>query len=407
MKIVYVSKFDLVGQIFNGYCLMNSLNDIGHKCNQLVFYKQGRNENVEEVLSQKEKYLLVMLRNLEMECGAVDLFYPFGEKLIFSEKFKTADIVHFQLFHNKIISMYNLKKLLTQKTSVWTIHDPWIFTGHCVHPLECEQWKFGCKHCERGNDHYFPLYANTADQMWEIKRSQLENVDIDIIVSTDFMLHYVKNSPITAHFTKVHKIPFGVDLSRIKNYEKAEAKKLLGIPETNMVIGVRDEEDEIKGVKLFLEALKKIGKNNLSILTVGGGRMLENFDEKLSCIRLGIQMDVDKMDLFYSASDIFVMPSLAESFGLMAIEAMAHECAVVCFKDTVLAEITDAGRCGLAAEYKNADSLAEKIKQLLVRKEEREARGKLGRKIVAARYRYDDYVRKHIALYQNILEEKK
>lgn len=406
MKIVYVNNTDLPGRIFNGYNLMNSLNEMGHECNQLVLQKVSSNRNVEEIISKKEKYISFLLKNLEMEIGAIDLLYPYFHQIALSESFQSADIVHYQLLHNRMLSMYDLRRMLTIKKAVWTLHDPWLFTGHCVHPMACEQWKSGCKACSRQYDASFPLYHNTAGQMWEIKRRQLENLDIDVVVSTDFMLRYVKNSPITAHFTKVHKIPFGVDLGRIKNYEKAEAKRVLGIPETNIVIGIRDEENEIKGTHFFVEAMKQINPEGVAVLTIGHGKTVKALENDFFCLELGWQNDLEMMDRFYSAVDIFVMPSLAESFGLMAIEAMAHECAVVCFKGTVLEEITDAGVCGLAADYKNADALADKIKQLLTGKEEREARGKQGRRLVSERYRYEDYVKKHIKLYQTILEEK-
>jgi glycosyltransferase involved in cell wall biosynthesis len=111
------------------------------------------------------------------------------------------------------------------------------------------------------------------------------------------------------------------------------------------------------------------------------------------------------MGRFYSAADIFfLMPSLAESFGLMAIEAMAYECPVIVFENTVLPEITFAPLCGLAVKYKSGRALKDAVEYLISDPEDRIARGRLGRELVFEHYRYSDYVNKHLELYEAIMK---
>ena len=90
----------------------------------------------------------------------------------------------------------------------------------------------------------------------------------------------------------------------------------------------------------------------------------------------------------------------------MAIEAMAQRCAVVCFKDTTVEEITDAPECGVAADYASALSLKQKLTDLIQNKDEIIYRGNLGRKIVESKYRFDMYVDRHIELYKEVMMEK-
>ena len=407
MKITYINNTDLPGRIFNGYDMMNTLNRFGNECYQIVIDKKSDNENVKRLFSQSENHILSLLFAYETEIGCINLLNPFIERLVNHDNFRSADIIHYHLLHNRMISMYDLNKLLKSKPCVWTLHDLWMLTGHCVQPVDCDKWKTGCIECNKKNDEAFPLYHNTSDQMWKIKKQQLEDVNPDIVVSTDFMADCVKKSPITSHFDKIHKIPFGINLNSIKNIDKDDAKKKLGIPKDRFVIGIRDENNSIKGVYYFVEAMKKINPCNITIISVGNGTMLEELSDNYNCVKLGWCNDLDMMDLFYSASDLFAMPSLAESFGLMAIEAMAHETPVVCFDNTVLPEITHSGESGIAVEYKNSDALSEAIVQMKENKDECVIRGKKGREIVSTDYRYDDYINNHISLYESILQKER
>lgn len=404
MKITHINNTDLPGRIFNGYDMMNTLNSLGHNCKQIVIDRKSDDENVSALLSKGEMYVKTLLQSTEAEIGSVNLLNPYTDKLINHIDFQNADIVHFHLLHNNMISMYELNRLLKSKLCVWTLHDPWIFTGHCIHPLDCEKWKTGCTKCNRHFDYGFPLYHHTAGQMWKIKQEQLQNINIDVIVSTDFMVNYIKQSPITAHFAKIHKIPFGIDLKSIKNIDKSEAKKRLHIPTDNFVIAIRDEESQIKGVKYFVEAVKKMDPIGITIISVGSGNILSTLYDKYNCLKLGWQNNSEMMDLFYSAADVFVMPSLAESFGLMSIEAMAHETPVICFENTVLPETTHAGESGIAVEYKNSTALYRALSGMKGNKDECIMRGEKGRKIVEKYYRYEDYISKHIELYNKLLK---
>lgn len=404
MKITHINNTDIPGRIFNGYDIMNTLNEHGHEVSQIVIDKLSNNKNVYELLSPKEKHIKNILSSSESMIGAVNLLFPYADKLMNHPIFQQADIIHYHLLHNQLISMYDLNKLLKSKPCVWTLHDPWIFTGHCVHPLDCDQWKTGCKKCSRPYDAAFPLYHNSADQMWQIKYSQLDDVDIDLIVSTEFMYKYIKESPITSHFTHIHKIPFGLDLTKLNSIDKKEAKRALGISEDSFTIGVRDEANPIKGIKYLIDALKIVNDDNITIISVGSGDMLSKISEEYHHIHLGWQNDPNKMDLFYSASNIFVMPSLAESFGLMSIEAMAHETMVICFENTVLPEIVHSEKSGIAVKYKNSEELAKAIIEMKNNIDECNYRGQVGRKIVENNYRYEEYIKRHIDLYNNILK---
>jgi glycosyltransferase involved in cell wall biosynthesis len=403
MNITYVSNTDLAGRIFNGYELHKTLNEIGYKSNQIVIEKQSKDDTVIPLLSEHELFIRNNLKVLERELSVNAMLFPYFNNLVENEIFKNPDIIHYQLIQNDFLSIADFNKLSKIKKCVWTIHDPWIVTGHCIHPLYCNKWKEGCENCENLQDAAFPLNVDRTNQLWKIKKETFEKVDIDLIVSSNFMINYLKKSPITCHMNRIHKIPFGINIEKINNVSKEEAKSKLNIETNNIVIGFRNEQSKLKGTKYIEEALLKLReKEKITILTVGTNSVPDKIKNMFNVIELGWQNDDKIMDTFYNAIDIFLMPSLAETFGLMSIEAMAHKCAIVVFKDTVLEEITFAPDCGVAVKYKSSDELKETIERLIDNYEERLFRGNLGREIVGKYYKYSDYVNEHIELYKEI-----
>ena len=74
------------------------------------------------------------------------------------------DIVHLHNLHGYYLNIDLLFRYLKQKKLkvVWTLHDCWSFTGHCVHFLEvgCDKWKTECGHCPLTRQ--YPASLSTA-----------------------------------------------------------------------------------------------------------------------------------------------------------------------------------------------------------------------------------------------------
>ena len=164
----------------------------------------------------------------------------------------------------------------------------------------------------------------------------------------------------------------------------------------------------IKGCKYLYEALGKLDvRLNTTLMCVGTGTIPEFIKSKYQVIELGWTNNDNKIVDFLEATDIFVMPSLAEGFGVMSIEAMAAGCAVVCFETTTVEEITNAPECGVSVEYKSSEALAKAIQDLLNQWEETERRGKLGHELVKRKYQFKDYVERHRKIYEDVYENSR
>lgn len=107
----------------------------------------------------------------------------------------------------------------------------------------------------------------------------------------------------------------------------------------------------------------------------------------------------DEIPLWMNACDLFVLPSLRESFGVVQIEAMACGKPVVATRNGGSEEIITSEEYGLLVEPGDSEELAEKILMALDRKWDREAILKY-----AERYTWESISKEIMEIYYQILK---
>jgi glycosyltransferase involved in cell wall biosynthesis len=408
MKILYINDNDLKGRRFNGYDLQVMLNKSGYEAKQFVIAKESADGNILNMISSKEGYFIhERCKEFEKLMSLQSVIYPFGELLAEKEEFKEADVVHYHLIFNQYMSLYSFEKLSKMKPTVWTFHDPWAMTGHCVYPVDCKGWQSGCDPCPY-LDRYAPLEEDNASSIWNIKMDIYKRLDIDIVVASQWMYDMVKRSPLTKHFERVHLIPFGIDLDLFKRRKnRNEIRKKLKIKKDNFVIMFRQAQ-EWKGVSEIKLMLKKLdSKKSITILTVGDTEMLNKLKDKYQIIEYEWVNNNDLMVDLYSAADLFLMPSVAEAFGLMAIESMACNLPVIVFEGTSLPSVTFSPKCGIALKKGDTETFVKTVERLISDPKECKERGVLGRKLVEEHYQIERYHNQLIGLYEEICKRNK
>lgn len=404
MKILEINYTDLAGHIFNGYDLHLKLNQLGNDARMIVLSKKSAQNTVIQLTF--DSIFHQQLIEFEKKYSISNIIFPYAGGIEQLKEFQEAELVHYHILHNQMISLLDYPRLMNQKPSIWTIHDPWIITGNCIHPLECQKWRRECDICRSIHQHTYRMNQDNTKFMWNVKKNILRQINPHIVVASDFMKAYLQDSPITSHFSKLHVIPFGVDISKYNLYQKVDAKKKFGISNDKIVIGFRVTDDPIKGCKYLYQALMQLEhREEIVLLSVGGFSIPNKVKQKYQIVELGWVFEEQQMIEFMMACDIFLMPSLAESFGLMSIESLAAGSAFVCFKGTVMEEITQAQECGISVKYCSSKELAKAIEYLIKNPNERKNRGILGHELVKKKYSFNQYIDKHKELYEKILEQ--
>ncbi len=169
---------------------------------------------------------------------------------------------------------------------------------------------------------------------------------------------------------------------------------------------------EIKRLALVLEAVSELVRGDrgcrLRVLIVGKGKKEKYLN---MARRLGIAERVTfagvtrEVERYYLASDIFVMPSVFDTFGMTVLEAMAAGLPVVITKKVGARDLIDHGTHGFVLEERpSAHDLCEKLGFLLDPKN-RTAMGEQARQ-VALRYTWERTANQVEEMYRRLLADK-
>lgn len=406
MNVLQVNYTDQLGKRFNGGALASWLNANGHQSRQAAALRQSPAGHTAPIvpphLERAINSIAYRARKLEKVVGLDNVFCPQSFFFPFNSHFKSSDLVHYHIVHNHFFSYLALPWLSRLKPSVWSLHDPWALTGHCIHPINCEGWRTGCKPCPH-LDYSFALRRDTAWLNFKLKDFAYRNSTMHIVVASQWMQRLVQQSPLMQHFP-LHLIPFGLDLDLFKPANKSLAKAKLGIPDDRTVIGLRALDGPFKGLECSQQALDLLpGELPIHILTCQKKGMFAALAGKFPITELGeIEGDTNMVD-FYNATDIHLMPSIAESFGMMAMEAAACGVPSVVFDGTPLPDVCFAPEGGLAIASGDVTALSRALHLLVSNDTLRCAMGARARVLAEANYSFDKYANAMLNLYNGIL----
>jgi D-inositol-3-phosphate glycosyltransferase len=219
---------------------------------------------------------------------------------------------------------------------------------------------------------------------------------------------------------KITIIPPGVDTELFHPHSPEDAKSRLGVKPCNRMLLFVGRIEPLKGVDTLMRAMALLAHErpawagNICVAIIGGDPdTSENEElERLKTIRaeLGITdlvtflgaRDQDKLHHYYSAAEMVIMPSHYESFGMVALEAMACGTPVIASEVGGLAHLVRNGKNGLHVPNGNPVELAKAIARLV---DDHELRERLGQRAhqYAQQYSWECIADRIQALYRKAL----
>jgi glycosyltransferase involved in cell wall biosynthesis len=406
MNVLQINSNDVFGNRFNGIAIRDLLRKRGIESKHLVWRRWSEDPEVKQAfdfpLSRRIASLLIKAEDLLSIQSWLHLQWL---SLVWAEEFRTADVVHYQVIHDGFFSLAAFPFLTRRKPSVWTLHDPWAMTGHCLYPLDCTRWQSGCGSCPQ-LDLPFPLRHDRTAMNFRFKSAVYRRMDMDIVLASRWMMDFARRSPLIKDF-RLHHIPFGVDLERFAPRPAEAARNRFGIFPGRKVIAFRAAEGPYKGLEKLKEALRLVETDQpICLLTTNTYGRLDEFIGKHQILEVGWTFDDDTLADYYAAADFFVMPSTAEAFGLMAIEAMACGKPVLSFEGTSLPEVTFAPDAGLAVPKGDEAALAAALRRWLQNPDEVAERGRQSRRYAEEHYAISLHANRIARLYQDIIDRR-
>jgi len=225
---------------------------------------------------------------------------------------------------------------------------------------------------------------------------------------------------------KIRVIPAGVDTERFRPIPVEVAKAHIGIPQERKLILFVGRIEPLKGIETLFRAIAILAKetpcfcDNICVSIIGGeGEATEATrsaeEERLRELREQLELrdlvtflgskDQDALPYYYSAAYVVVVPSYYESFGMVAVEAMACGVPVIASKAGGLMYTIQDGLTGLLFPSNSPAALAEKLCMLLDEPELRDKMGENARQW-AQRFAWPNIADQIVALYGELLSRQ-
>ena len=219
------------------------------------------------------------------------------------------------------------------------------------------------------------------------------------------MVATVKASPLLGKFP-VSVIPNGLDTNEFAPRNKRAAREILDLPADARIVLFAAEYVTLrrKGLDLLVAALGQLREiPTLFLLSMGSGHC--EIPGQITHRHLGRIQDDRMLSIVYSAADLFVFPSLQETFGQTALEAMACGTPVVGFEGVgCIPELVSCGVTGRKVPLGDVAALRAAIAQLLRDPARLKEMSVHCRRLVVEKYNLELQAKSYAQLYGSLID---
>jgi D-inositol-3-phosphate glycosyltransferase len=224
---------------------------------------------------------------------------------------------------------------------------------------------------------------------------------------------------------RIEVIPCGVDVSLFHRIPRDEAKAYLEMPEHHRMVLFVGRIEPLKGIDVLMEAMALVLeqmhelRDEICLCIIGGDpdAGVDDLDQEMSRLQqmreqLGIDEVVtflgkkaqDALPYHYSAAEVCVVPSHYESFGMVALEAMACGTPVIASKVGGLTFTVREGQTGFLVPSDDPRALADRLRLLLADEQLRHAMGRQAIQL-SQRYSWSVVASQVVAAYRNLVAQ--
>jgi D-inositol-3-phosphate glycosyltransferase len=213
--------------------------------------------------------------------------------------------------------------------------------------------------------------------------------------------------------SRVTVVPCGVDTDVFRPIDRAGVRKELGLPAKERIVLFVGRIEPLKGIDVLLRAVSHLD-GRFRVLVIGGDG--KDVARKAELAALAAELRIaDKvtfldavphgeLPLYYNAADICVVPSYYESFGLVAVEAMACGVPVIASRVGGLKETVRDGQTGYLVPWLCPEPFAERLELLLSNETLRRSLGREARS-AAQRYHWSEVAARVEDVYHDLVSQ--
>ena len=161
-------------------------------------------------------------------------------------------------------------------------------------------------------------------------------------------------------------------------------------------------DSEYKGYRYLKQALKALpNKQEYTVLVIGTTQGMSDLEENLDIRYLGYISDPERMHRYYALADVFILPSVAENFPCVILEAMACGTPVIAFDVGGIREQVDE-TTGWLVKEKDSDALCKAISDAFSDEALLRQKAQNCKKVVKERFTEEIMLEEYRQLYHSI-----
>jgi glycosyltransferase involved in cell wall biosynthesis len=238
------------------------------------------------------------------------------------------DIVHCHNLHGGYFDLRALEWLSARQPVVITMHDAWLLSGHCVHSLSCDRWQTGCGKCPDLT--LYPAVSRDATAYnWKRKRRIYAASRLNIATPCQWLMDKVERSILSLGAATRRVIPHGIDLTEFKPIPRSTARAQLGLSEDADVLlfaanGIRQNmwKDYVTMRAAVEMVASRMAGRNIVFIALGDTGPSDRIGT--AEVRfIPYQREPASVARFYSAADLYIHGTRADTFPNVILEALA------------------------------------------------------------------------------------
>lgn len=269
-------------------------------------------------------------------------------KLIRRLREEKPDIIHLHNLHGYYLNLSLLFRYLYFEFDgkiYWTFHDCWPFTGHCPYfvMVGCDKWKNGCYHCPQKKQYPISFGLDASVRNYKRKKKLFTAPErLVIITPSQWMKGLIEESFFQGK--RVEVVHNGIDCTIF--YPRKDVAQINSVlhkyhipAQKKILLGVASIWEKRKGLDLFTRLSNMITQDYIIVLVGLTRKQIQKMPENI----VGIERmeNREELALLYSASHVFVNPSIEESFSMVTVEAMACGTPVIALDTSAVKELVN------------------------------------------------------------------
>lgn len=319
------------------------------------------------------------------------------KKIVKILKGEKPDIIHLHNIHGYYLNYRLLFKYLNNNFDgkiVWTFHDCWPFTGHCAYfsAAGCDKWKSGCHSCPNKTKYPISLLFDSSRFEYTNKEKCFTVAkNLTITTPSEWLKELVCRSFMGKYDVKAVNNWINSEVFK-KTYDNGVLEKYNIPKDKKIVLGVANIWDARKGLKIFIDIANKISNDYCIVLVGLSKRQMRMLPDNINgVLRTNNQRE---LAVLYSNADVYINPSMEETFSLTVLEAISCGTPVIGLDTSAVKELINKDN-GILLSKNNVDDYIEAIYYIA---DNRRDPAKM--KKFSDKYNMDTQISKYIDIYK-------